>query len=217
MIRVRFRGDRSRSGAVLAVTVAVVAGLAALSCGGGVGSDSVVGPAPVQAVAAATDQGTVTASGQKKQDLCHYAGGKYNTLNLPPSAIEAHLSQHAKDYLKDPALACGEIAATCPCFGAADLAKTCDVSWTLAATCPGPGYSFNAFCTFSCSSSVCPPAYNLGLMWVDATATTCYRQAWDSSGNAADVQVTGLDPAQVAACEAAIVTSPYYPSSPTCP
>ncbi len=102
----------------LSPAVAVLAvGLVALSCGGDVGRDRIVGPAtPAQAVAAA-EAGTVTASAKPaKQAVCHYDASldTYTTLNLNAQGAAAHLAHHSNDYA-------GTCAGPCPCFGPNDF------------------------------------------------------------------------------------------------
>jgi hypothetical protein len=141
------------------LVVAVLAGAVGFSCGAGP-SDNIVGPTLVESSAVSTNEGAVTASGQPKQDLCHYQGsGEYKTLSLPPTAVEAHLSQHAQDSL-------GACVVPCPCFTAQELliaeqtvdcagGKLCDTGIDMYQL-PGSGNDPSQACDFFFEASKLP-------------------------------------------------------------
>jgi hypothetical protein len=180
----------SRLARTCALVAALGIGLVALSCGGGSGPDSVVGPAS----APSGDEGALTASAKlQAQPVCHYDAtlGTYTTLKLNPQALSAHVPGHPKDY----AGAC--VAATCPCFTTADIDA-------LAATCPvAPVGS-------------CYLAYSLDLLCPSGAVYLGSFEAYLGATECATITVAGevrisVTSAQLAACQVAIVTSAHYP------
>jgi hypothetical protein len=205
-MRVMLQGRAVRSEAFAAVAVATA--LLALSCGGGGGAEtsSVVGSSPAQSTAVANDSGVVTASGQPKQDVCHYAGGSYQTLNLPPPAVSAHLAQHSRDY----AGAC-RTSATCPCFTKAmieSLAATCSVG--LVAQCDVT-HSLQLYCS--------PGPFSSNLGYFEAATSSCVSITQDEVTGDLVRRERAVSASELQACKDAITTSgPYLSTDPgICP
>jgi hypothetical protein len=190
----------------MSAAVVVAAGLLALSCGGGVEHDSVAGPLPARSTAVASDEGVVTASGQPKQDVCHYAGGHYKTLNLPPPAVSAHLRQHEKDY----AGAC-RTSATCPCF-------TRETIESLAGTCSA-GLVAQCEVTHSLQLYCSPGPFSSNLGYFEAETSTCVSITQDEMTGDLVRTERDVSASELQACKDAITTSaPYLTTDPgTCP
>jgi len=200
----------------LILVAAVAAALTALSCGGGM-QESVTGPTAIPEVEIAYDTGDtggLTASCVKSQ-VCHYADGKYNLLQVSRWAAIAHLAHHRRDRKPYANGSCTTPppVATCPCFSAEDLAGLqgqCPAGLTLAVSCPVQ-YSVQAFC----SAGGGAPRGNLGYFEAKVGAGYCQTTSTDPvSGDTVTVQKPVTN-AEYGACKTALVGSPVYPAS--CP
>lgn len=180
-----------------ALLAAVVAGVVALSCGGGAEQQSVSGPAPVafQPPAASDDSGSVSEAAKPTtfKLVCHYDAttGTFSQLNLPEAAFQAHLKHE-----RDKEGSC--LQATCPCFAAADLTPSCPEP---DGACSGgsTGYSLLLGCAVGDSLTLS------SIVSVDLVAGSCsVFKAPDSVASQ-----TGLTPGQLDACAALIVSNAY--------
>jgi len=201
--------SRRTSTAVLAAMV-VVAALTAWSCGGSYESPTApavtqeaVSPAAPVAAQAGDEAGAVTSSCRtpRKITICH----KGQTMQVTLAALFGHLRH------KDKLGACATPVATCPCFtaaGIADIAAQC--SGTPTGNC-GAAYSLSLFCPAGSSVG------NLGSFEAIVNAGQCSTTTTDPmSGESVTTQLP-VTAAQFEACKQAILGSPYYPTTATCP